>query len=89
MVEFEIIEVVPNKQGDGFSVEIETKDRKRQRFGFPFGEGWENKEANGNERFINEIARVLEERENRKPEPNFKFENFKGKKIKVRTASEK
>jgi len=83
MVEFEIIEVVPNKQEDGFSVEIETKDRKRQRFGFPFGEGWENKETNGNERFVNEIARMLEERENKKQDLNFKFEEFRGKKIKI------
>ena len=82
-VEYEIIEIKLNEQGQSFRVEIEMENRKRETFSFPVNDGWEVKEENGKEKFINEITKVLSEREEKKKNPiALNFEDFKNKKIK-------
>ena len=44
-MEFEIIKVEQVKQR--LSVEVELSDRSRRKFGYPLGEGWENKIDDG------------------------------------------
>ena len=59
MIEFEVIEIIKNEQS--FVVNIETPDRKRQGFAFPYGDGWEDPDEEGNPKFIQNISDRLEE----------------------------
>jgi len=59
-MEFEIIKVEQQKQR--ILVEIELSDRTRKKYGYPLGEGWENK-INGKFRFVRDIEEKLNKEE--------------------------
>lgn len=59
-MEFEIIKVEQIKQR--LLVEVELTDRSRKKFGYPIGEGWENK-INGEFKFVGDIEDKLNKEE--------------------------
>jgi len=59
-MEFEIIKVEQVKQR--LSVEVELSDRSRRKFGYPLGEGWENK-IDDEFKFVRNINDKLEKEE--------------------------
>lgn len=79
-MEYEVIDLIATGRGS-FIVEIEhTKDRKREKFGYPLGEGWQEELADGRPKFLNDIDRKLTEREmNRTAGKGFEKIAFKWK----------
>lgn len=83
-MEFEIIKVEKNKQRLLVEIEI-SETRERKHYGYPLGEGWENK-INDEFKFLRDIKKKLgdeEEIENTPIDFDEINDSVKGKKIKV------
>lgn len=80
-MEFEIIDIIENHAR--FTVEIELEDRTRKKYGYPKGEGWENKI--GNEyKFEKHIREQLKAENDAEQISMTSIKNkIKGKKIKI------
>lgn len=83
-MEFEVIKVEKNKQRLLVEIEI-SETRERKHYGYPLGEGWENK-INDEFKFLRDIRKKLEDEEEVENTP-IDFDEInnsvKGKKIKV------
>jgi hypothetical protein len=83
-MEFEIIKVEQIKQR--LLIEVELTDRSRRQFGYPIGEGWENK-IDGEFKFDRDIDEKLN-REERISKQNIDIseinKSITGKKIKLK-----